>query len=69
MSISTSPSATVVRHVYFTQVVLAIGTCPEQLHLPRYHAGHEIVRFVYGAIWLIPEYLLVWLIDKLRRGD
>ena len=36
----------------------------EDERLPRYHAGHEIVRFFYGAIRLIPEYLIDAIFER-----
>jgi len=32
--------------------------------LSRYHAGHEVVRFFYGAVRLIPEYLLDAIFER-----
>lgn len=32
--------------------------------LSRYHAGHEIVHFFYGAVRLIPEYLLDAIFER-----
>ena len=36
----------------------------EDERLSRFHAGHEIVRYFYGAIRLIPEYLLDALLER-----
>ena len=36
----------------------------EDERLPRFHAGHDVVRYFYGAIRLIPEYLLDAIFER-----
>jgi hypothetical protein len=36
----------------------------EDERLPRFHAGHDVVRWFYGAIRLIPDYLLDAIFER-----
>ena len=36
----------------------------EDERLPRFHAGHDVVNYFYGAIRLIPEYLLDAIFER-----
>ena len=36
----------------------------EDERLPRFHAGHELVNYFYGAVRLIPEYLLDAIFER-----
>ena len=36
----------------------------EDERLPRFHAGHEVVNYFYGAIRLIPDYLLDAIFER-----
>ena len=36
----------------------------EDERLPRFHAGHDLVHYFYGAIRLIPEYLLDAIFER-----
>lgn len=36
----------------------------EDERLPRFHAGHDVVRYFYGAIRLIPDYLLDAIFER-----
>ena len=36
----------------------------EDERLSRFHAGHEVVRYFYGAIRLIPDYLLDAFLER-----
>ncbi len=44
--------------VFGQQNRLRAGVLMEDEKLPRFHAGHDLVRFFYGAVRQLPEYLL-----------
>ena len=44
--------------IFGQQSRLRLGLLTEDEQLPRYHAGHDLVKFFYGAIRQVPEYLL-----------
>ena len=44
--------------IFGQQTRLRAGVMKEDDLVSRFHAGHEIVRYFYGAIRLIPDYLL-----------
>jgi hypothetical protein len=44
--------------IFGQQSRLRLGLLTQDEQLPRYHAGHDLVKFFYGGVRQLPEYLL-----------